>query len=47
MAYIEPDEVVARMIEAAVAKGQLPVKDLLNSTRVDGAQQERGRSPGS
>ena len=37
MAYVRPDEIVAKMIEAAVAKGQLPVKDLLIRGFLSGA----------
>lgn len=37
MAYVKPDEVVAKMIEAGVAKGQLPVKDLLIRGFLSGA----------
>lgn len=37
MAYVKPDEIVAKMIEAGVAKGQLPVKDLLIRGFLSGA----------
>jgi formate/nitrite transporter len=37
MAYVKPDEIVAKMIEAGVAKGQLPLKDLLIRGFLSGA----------
>lgn len=37
MAYVKTDEVVAKMIEVGVAKGQLPIKDLLIRGFLSGA----------